>query len=380
MSQSLSRWQAIILGLVVLLAGGVAVCGLATIAAKQGLWTETVEVTVAFPEVHDIAPGTPVRIRGLDAGQVVAVEYPESDGPDAAVTVRLRLNAKYGSRLFADASAQIHSTGLLGQKVIAVNPGTGSSDPLADGRLKATAAPDFSQAAAKLSVTAEEATALIREIRTSDGTVAKLLRDDELYKDLKGLAADSRAMVKRAESAVGTVESEAGNVRTLVSDGRETLRSVRQGTDALQKMPLVRNYVEDPVAVLTRPEARRETRTYNAGDLFEPGTSILTEGGKTHLGTIAVWLKDVKDREADVVVTAGHDPADTTRSAAVAEELTRKQCDAVVEFLKASGAHKMGWVTRRKITPLGLGTGPHPVASAEPIPPSFLQVVLFHPQ
>ena len=378
MSQALSRWQAALLGLVVLSAGGLAAVGLTRVAARQGLWAETTEVTVGFPEAHDLAPGTPVRVRGVDAGQVVAVEYPDADGPESAVTVRLRLDAKYAARLYADATAQVQPTGLLGQKVIAVRPGTPAAGPLIGGRLKAAESQDVAQAAAKLAAVADEAAALLKEVRSGPGTVSKLLTDDELYRDLKGLANDSRGLVKKADQAVGTVESEAGNVRELVADGRETLRSVRQGTDAMQKLPLVRGYVEDPVALLARPDCRREMVWFDAAALFEPGTAILTPAGRDKLAEAGAWVKGHPDK-AEVVVAARHDPADQGQTPGSAAELTRKRAEAGAEFLRASGANKIGWWSRRKTTAVGLGSGPPPVPEKEALPPAYLQVVVFTP-
>lgn len=378
MSQSLTRWQAIWLGVVVLATAGLAAGGLARIATRQGLWAESVEVTVGFPETHDIGPGTPVRVRGVTAGQVVGVEYPDTDGPEATVSVRLRLDASLARRLYADATARVQPTGLLGQKVIAVWPGDPRAGPLSDGRLRTADTPDFTRAAEKLAAVADEAAALIRQVRDADGTVAKLLADDGLYRDLKALAEESRGLVSRADSAVNTVEAEAANVRVLVADGRDTLRSVKQGTDALQKLPIVRGYVENPVALVVRPDCRREALTFNARDLFEPGSAILTADGRRHLSAVAEWLK-ARDSRAEVVIAARHDPADPGQSPAAAAELTRKQAEAAVEFLRSNGAHKMGWWSRRTLTPVGLGSGPPPVPERGPLPPSYLQVMAFVP-
>lgn len=366
MSQKLSQGQAILLGLVVVFVVGLSGFGLVRIAAKQGLWAETFEVTVGFAEVHDVSAGTPVRIRGVDAGQVIAVEYPDHDGPDAAVMLRLKVNAKYADRLYADASANLHSTGLLGGKVVAVNPGTPQSGPLQNGRLKAGTSPDLAQAAAKIGDVADEAKLLLQEVRSSTGTLNKLVKDDELYNDLKGLAKDSRR--------------EVNNVQNFVNDGRDTMRSVRQGTDALSKMPLIRSYVEDATTLLVRPTARREGFTYNTIDIFEPGTAILNDNGRWHLQHVVQWLGEIKNDKADLVVVALCDPNDKTQTTASAAELTRKQAETIVEFLKAQGVHKIGWVTRRKMTAIGLGIGPTPVIEKDPVPPSYIQVLLFLPQ
>lgn len=386
MSQSLSRWQAVALGLVVVLAAALGGVGLARVAGKQGLWSDSFEVTVGFAEPHDVGPGTPVRVRGVDAGQVVAVEYPGTDDPAATVTLRMRLDARFADRLYGDATAQVHSTGLLGSRVISIHPGTPASGPLADGRLKPTEAPDLAKAAAqlaeatkKIGAAADETTLLVREVRTGNGTLAKLVNDDELYGEIKGLAHDSRAMVKRADAALGSVDAEVAKVDKFVGEGRDTLRSVRQGTDAMQRLPLVRNYVEDAAAILVRPTHRKEMMAYHAWHVFEPGTAILTDAGREHLTAVAGWLKEAKNDDAEVVVAAMCDPEDTTQTTASALELTRKQCEVAVEFLKDQRAHKIGWIARRTMTPLGLGFGPSPVVEAKPNPPPYLQVMLFTP-
>ena len=386
MSQTLSRWQSIILGFVVVAALGLSGFGLTQIASSQGLWADTFELETGFAEVNDVGPGTPVRIRGVNAGQVVAVEYPTTDGPTATVSVRMRLDARFRHRVYADGTVRVQSTGLLGSKVIAIDPGTPASGEPIDGRLGSEEAVDFAKTAAKLDDiadklgdTVDETTLLVREVRTGDGTIPKLLRDDDLYAELKGLAKDTRVVMKRADGALTVVEVEAGNVRELVSDGRDTLRSVKQGTDAVQKLPIIRGYVEDQVALLSRPDCQREAMTYNALDLFPPGSAVLSEQGKEHLSAAVAWLKQGHD-DADAVVVCRCGPDIPGQTAETAVELTRKQSEAVTAFLRENGAHKTGWFSRREITPIGVGHGPCPVPERESVSPSYLQLLMFTPQ
>ena len=376
MSQSLSRAQALVLGLVVVLGLAAGGYGLFRVADKQGLWTDTTELTVGFPEAHDITPGTVVRIRGVDAGQVVAVEYPDHDGPDAAVTVRMKVDAKFAGRLYADASAMAHSTGIVGSQVIAVHPGTAAAGPLVGGKLTPKEAPSLAQAAGKLTEVADEVKGLVRDARGGSGTLGKLLTDDTLYAEIAGLAHDSRLMVKRADGAIGGVEAKVADVDRFVQDGRDTLRSVRQGTDAVQKMPLIRGYVTDAAALLVRPDLKREAMAFNVVDLFEPGTAILTDGGRGHLANVAAWVKGSSEK-GELVVTGLCAAADKTQTAASAAELTKKQAEVVLEAIKSSRAHRTGWFSSRKATAIGLGFGPSPVAAD--VTYSHVQVVLFSP-
>lgn len=385
MSHTLTRFQAIVLGAVVAMALGLSGVGLARIAGNSGYWADTVELTAGFAEVHDVSPGTPVRIRGVNAGQVIAIEYPESDAPGAAVTVRMRINQQFAERIYADGTVRVQPTGLLGSKVVAITPGQPTSGPTS-GQLRAEESTDFAQAAAKLdkiadklTIAVEETSGLVSDIRTGKGTLPKLIRDDDLYEDLKGLSKDTRTVLKRADGALGVVETEAGNVRNLVQDGRDTLRSVKQGTDAVQRMPIIRGYVEDQARLLTRPECRREAMSYNSRDLFEPESAILTDAGKQHLVTVSDWIKQSPDT-VDIVVVSQCDPQSANRTAASADELTRKQSEVVVEYLKEQGAHKTGWFARRTMTPVGLGFGPSPIPVPTSVAPSYLRVLAFTPQ
>ena len=176
------------------------------------------------------------------------------------------------------------------------------------------------------------------------------------------------------------LEEKSADVDKFVKDGRETLKSVKQGTDAVQKMPLIRSYVTDAAAILVRPDQRRELVTYSTADLFESDTAILTESGKDHLGQVTAWLKGLRNDKADVVVAALCDPGNVGQTPSSAGELTKKQSETVVEFLRGQKAFKTGLVSSRKVTPLGMGQGPSPVIEKGPMPPSYLQVVVFTPQ
>ena len=366
MHNKLSPPRAAILGLVVIAALALAAGAVWRVGSRQGLFAETFDASVGFTQANDVAPGTAVRIRGVNAGQVVAVDYPDADGPDAVVTLRLKLDARFAGRLYADATARLHATGLLSAKVVAIDPGTPAAGPLEGGKLHAAESPDLAAAAAKFGAAADEAEKLLREARTGNGSFARLVRDDDLYQELKALAADSRKQVN--------------NLARFVDDGRDTMRSVRSGTDALSKMPIVRSYVEETTPLLVRPTARREAMTYNTADIFEPDTAILTDAGRTHLGAIAGALSVLPNEASEVVVVAYCDPESKTQTSASATELTRKQAEVALEHLKSHGVHKLGWVARRTMTALGMGINPPPVRESEPTPKSYLQVLVFTPQ
>lgn len=365
MRQTLSHRQLVALGLAVLVAVGLAAAGLAAVAARQGLGSGTIELTVGVPDAGDVQPGTPVRLRGVEVGQVVSVEYPEDDGPASAVTIRMRVPSRFAPRLFADATAQVQPTSLLGGRVMAIHPGSPKAGPLADGRLKFVPTPDIAQTAVKVGELADEARKLLADVRAENG----------LYQELKGLTAEARQAMKKADQAIGAVEGEAAGVRQLVQDGRDTLKSVKQGTDAVQKLPIIRSYVENYQALLVRPTFRRQAFSYQAHDLFEPGTAILTDVGKEHLANLAAVLRTEFDKKAEVVVSAGGESAMSSNPG----PLTKQRAEVAVAYLKEKGAHKIGWWTRRSLTPVGLGSDPDPVPDPDRPTGPWVQVLVFTP-
>ncbi len=393
MTESLSRWQAAVLGVVVLAAVGAGGYGLVRVADRHAFGADAAELAVGFPEAHDVGPGMPVRVRGVDAGEVAAVEYPDHDGPGAEVTVRLRVRKDLAARLYADAAARVLAGGVFGTKVVAVDPGNPAAGPLVAGRLKGLPPVGLDQAvaearavaaevkalAADARATSAEARALVKDVREGNGSLGKLVKDDGLYHDMKGLTADARTAVRNADAAVGAVQGEVASLRGFVADGRDTLRSVKQGTDAISRMPLIRSYVEDSAALLVRPTMRRDRRVYAAGDLFQAKSAILHDAGVGHLDQVAPWVAGHTDSRTEMVVVAYSDPADPEQTSASALETTRKQAEAVVEFFRSRGLHKMGWTTRRKMTWLGMGQGPSPVVERENLPASNVQVLMFSP-
>ena len=380
MSRSLSRSQAVILGAVVLACLGAGAWGVAQIGSQQGFWAETFEVEVFVADAQDIDKGTPVHIRGVRAGQVVAVEYPDDDGPDAMVCLRLKIDRKYENRVYADASAAVLSKGLIGTNVVAIKPGTPKAGPLRGGVIRAAATPDVAQVTAKLYDVAQRAEAVLKDVHESQGTLNKLLKDDDLYEDLRAITHDAKKVLGSVNKGVDTVQGELGGLKDFVRTSQEAVSAIKQDADAVKSLPIVRSYVDDPVDSLVRPNHNRDRQVFAASDLFEAGRAVLTPEGKERLQHAANWLNGNKAKGSDVVVVAFADPKDPELTAPAAKKLCQKQSDAVVEFLKERGVHKLGFWSRRKVTPVAYGMSPSPVVEKEKLAPAHVQIILYTPQ
>lgn len=348
MSRSLSRWQGLVLGLVVVLALGLASAGLFAVGSRGWYGSNALTVGAGFQEIRGVEVGTRVRIQGIDAGEVIALEAPAR--PGGPVVLRLRIRGDYRNLVRKSSRAQIVGEGLIGGKVVEIQPGPpavgeDSDDSVTDGATLA------SVATAELSDLMANVGQTLETLRTGPGSIAKLTNEPQAHDALVG----------------------------ALHQIKETSASIQQVADGMQRLPLVGGYVENPVAVLEHPNRQRDRRVFAESELFDPGQAILTSYGRTRLDQIAPWLEGMKHKGSEVVVVAYADPAQTTNASA-ARVLTRQQSEAVCEYLMTKHhVQKMGWFSSRKVTPLGQGLNSPPTPERDNLPPARIEVLVFVP-
>ncbi|HEV3144434.1 MAG TPA: MlaD family protein [Gemmataceae bacterium] len=369
MSRSLSRFQAIILGFVVLAGLVLGGWALFQVGSRQGLWAETYELRAGFTDVGGVEKGTPVHVRGIEAGQVVGVDLPSPDEPNGKVYLRIRLDKRFQPLLCADAKARISNEGVFGSHRINIETGKDTSRRLQDGDEIAVAeAPQLTDLMAQASQT-------LQEIRESNGTIAKLMKSDEAHKEVVELVKDTQAMVKRGEETFRQTQD-------AIREGKDTLNAVKQDADAIKRLPVIRNYVEDTVAILHRPDMDRDRRCFATEHLFEPGKAILSDQGKQHLSNLAPWFAANRVKGSDIVVVSYAAPPPTSDySSAMVQNLTQKQSEAVANYLRENvRAERISWYSSRKITPIGMGTNPPLLPETEPMSPGRTEIQIFLPR
>jgi phospholipid/cholesterol/gamma-HCH transport system substrate-binding protein len=343
MARTLGRWQAVLLGTVLLVGSALAVLGLYTVGNRQWIWGDNFHVRTGFRQIRGIEAGTTVRVQGIEAGIVESVLPPATPGGD--VLLRLRLSGKVRHLVRSDAIVHIASEGMLGGKALEITPGSATSKPVEEDALLA------SQTPTELTDVLGQVTSTLESLREGQGTIGKLLKDPEAYARLV----------------------------TLLQQSQETMASFQQDADGLKRLPVFRGYVEDPQTLLVRANCEQNRQCFAESDLFPPGRAVLTEDGRQRLDGLAPWLAGLKHKGSEIVVVSYADPKNPNPAAA--KTLTRQQSEAVCTYLKAHHTvQKMGWFTSRKVTALGLGTSLPPLPSQEDLPPDRVEVLVFVPQ
>ena len=191
----------------------------------------TYPLRVRFSFVNGIDTGAPVRVAGVQVGEVRTIGV-YRDEATQKVQVELGVRLSKDAVIEEDAVASINTLGLLGEKYLEISPGTPGKRTLSSGEIligkdsistdklmestyqtveelqKAVGSlnqvigdPQAQQALKETLVNSKEATAqltlfltqaneVMGKINRGEGTVGQLLTKDDLYKDLKALTED----------------------------------------------------------------------------------------------------------------------------------------------------------------------------------------------
>jgi phospholipid/cholesterol/gamma-HCH transport system substrate-binding protein len=371
MRREIGPIRAVANGLLCLGILGLAGFGAVQVAGKNWQVQETYRLRAEFESVGGLEPGGRVFVQGVDAGVVEAIEPPEQ--PGRPVRLVLRVDARLRPLIRTDAEARIVTQGVVGARVVEIRPGSPGADVLPDGGLVPSVPPieladlmrEATEALQRVDSAAEaaekglaEVNAIASSIRGGEGTIGRLLTDDE--------------PVERLVS--------------LTDRGERTLTDLQDNLDAVKNTWPISRYFsrrgyDDRELALYRPNARRNAMMLAEADLFEPGRAVLTERGRGRLDEVARWTQEHLTKQTEVIVAAY---TDTSLDDMLAERLTQQQADAVRQYLVDShGLESAGWFRSRTVAAVGFGRNPPRVPSAEPQldgPDRRVEIILFTPQ
>lgn len=242
------------------------------------------EVRARFDAVNELQVGAPVKLAGVQVGEVKRIAL---EGSKVLVTLRVRPD----SMIRTDSKAVIRFAGLMGQNYVALTFGSADAPVVTAGtELQAETLPDLGQIMAKLDAAASTVggitnifggenfqnllgpftdflkdnsprlTAILgnlqvisKQIADGQGTVGKLINDEALYTaalgtvtnmnqtalELQSITGDARATVSEARKIITDVSAGQGSLGKLVRDEalyRETTTAMVQLREILEKV------------------------------------------------------------------------------------------------------------------------------------------------
>jgi phospholipid/cholesterol/gamma-HCH transport system substrate-binding protein len=197
----------VLVGMFIVLAGIFYVTGAGILAAKYQLHTY-------LPEVEGLKTGAPVRLNGVEVGNVDSIGMNPQPGGDRMrnIEIVMSIDRRYEKEIRTDSTASLITEGLLGNRYVTVDRGvTGTVIPN-QGEVRGVEEKAIKQIVERgadlvqnLNVLSQRINDLVGGIETGKGTVGKLLVDEELYKRLTNATAGAEKIVSDVQAGKGTL-------------------------------------------------------------------------------------------------------------------------------------------------------------------------------
>jgi len=267
-----------------------------------GLPGSQYQVRAVVPHTQSLKVGAPVRMNGVDVGNVRQISIGQ-DTPKVEIT--FSVNRDVAAHIRDDATVSIRPMGLLGDKFLEILPGTPSRPPLAVGSLLVgQAETDFSGITAGASATIENLNNAIREIQhilasssQGQGTASKLLTDPGLYDRSQRVIEKLEVASDKSIALLDKVDRGEGTIGRLVTD-KEIYDRASQAVKELAELTARLNSRDGTLVKLTDPALYQRLDALTAR-----GEQLLTkvETGEGTLGKLVT--RDELYTRADKLLT-----------------------------------------------------------------------------
>lgn len=321
-----------------------AIWGVGRVASRHWRLTRVFHARAEFARIDGLQTGDEVRVQGMKAGVVEAINPPEA--PGRPVSLVLRIDERLRSLVRSDARARIAAQGIVGAKVVEIEPGAADAAALNDWGLirseptveVASILHDASIALKRVDAVAdsaqkglEEINAIAASIHKGEGSLGRFVHDDQAYSKLLD----------------------------LTRQGEKTLVDLEENLAALKRTWPISSYFKDRAffdrdRVLFKPGSERDEKTLPADDLFERGKSILTNQGRGILDGVGSWFRKRAKPSSEVVIAAFTESGEDEELNLI---LTQEQAEAVRKYMiDHYSIDSVGWFSSRRVAAVGFGS------------------------
>ncbi len=197
--------------------------GLYWIGERRFLFSDNIELYAEFANVSGLKTGSRVAVSGMDGGEVLYIGVPAS--PGAKFRVKFRLLEKFRPILRLDSVATIQTDGLVGNKLLQVDPGTAQSRRAERGDTISSREPvEFNDVVRETVETVRYARSAVDEVRG---------RVDEAVDNLVGINQAATGLIQDVGTQVARITAATQNV---VAGVDEIVEGVQQGRGSAGKL------------------------------------------------------------------------------------------------------------------------------------------------
>jgi phospholipid/cholesterol/gamma-HCH transport system substrate-binding protein len=235
-----------------------------------------------LPEVAGVSTGAPVRLDGVDIGNVESIKLvPRTAGhlPEKSrnIEIVMRLEKRFQSEIMTDSTASLVTEGLLGNRYVNITRGYTGVALKENQEVPGSAEKALSDVLSSIQGLTVDVHNVIASLQEGKGSLGKLLTDDQAYNNLNGLLAKGNDMVGNIQKGRGTLgklvasDEMYGKVNSTLDNVNGVVSDARSGKGTIGKL------LNDPALY---DEAKKAV---------ENGSAMINDvrGGKGSLGKLA---------------------------------------------------------------------------------------------
>lgn len=211
-SQKQLKWSELRVGLTVLIASITLAILIFLMTGTTGLFTPKILVHAYFDNAGGLRNGAPVRLQGVDIGNVTNVRIVPGH-PQSPVETTMKLSTKYAFNLRKDSVASLATAGVLGEVYIDIDSAQAKGPQAAEGdTLAVRDTPDIQDVVRSSQGTLQNMDALLKRldrilafVESGQGSIGKLIYDPTLYNRFSQTVAEFQGIVDDVRSGKGSL-------------------------------------------------------------------------------------------------------------------------------------------------------------------------------
>ncbi len=248
-------WSELKIGVLTIVAIVIAALAIFLVTGGRGFFWQQYHLKARFDNVAGLKPGSPVRLAGVEVGSVDSVMLNGSQ-----VDVLMSVNNRYRPDITSSSVATLGSVSLLGESAVDVTPSR-QGTPISDwGYVQSGPAPtQISDVTTQASTGLGQLNDLLKGVRAGQGTLGKLVTDDQLYRNLNAFVAAAHDVTSQLAAGKGTLGELLKNPRTG--------RALRASLENLQAVTARLNAGEGSIGRLLKDDTFAQTLTATTGNL-----------------------------------------------------------------------------------------------------------------
>jgi phospholipid/cholesterol/gamma-HCH transport system substrate-binding protein len=320
-SEKQVRWSQLRVGITVLLALVTLAILIFLMTGTTGLFTKKLLVRSYVDNAGGLRVGAPVRLEGVDIGNVVGIRVVADPKRRAApVEVSMKITSKYADTMHSDCQVELTTAGVLGEVFVDMDCRSAKGGPLKNGaELPTRDTPQLQDVVRASQSTLENFDVLVKrldsivsfiqsgqgsigkiiydpelfdransavtqlqqimtQINSPRGTIGKLLNSDELYDKANATIDNVNKIIDEANSGQGTIgkflkdPSLYDNANKMVSNGNELVSDINAGKGTLGKLAkdeALAKRIDDTVTRLNNITAQLDEGKGTAGKFLK---------------------------------------------------------------------------------------------------------------